>query len=141
MYTNSLTNKDNREIEYTQSYKMIEHHYRTRLQVFNFAVIFNAALLTAVQRLTNNPFQKCNLSLFGIVVTGVMLAIEKRTIFIVDQYISYIKRLELELSISLMITIDNSLKKSKLRTRNYFSSLYFVLIIMWLIQIIYSIFG
>jgi uncharacterized membrane protein YjjP (DUF1212 family) len=133
--------KSNREIEYTHVHARIEHLYDTRLHVFNFVLILNAALLAAVQQLTSDPVQKCVISFFGILATSFMLLIERRTIFVADQYVEYLKELEIELSLSLQTTIDQKLKKSKFRTRSYFSVLYFILILMWLIQISYFIWG
>ena len=129
----------NREIEYTLAHNRIEHLYDTRLKVFNFSLILNAALLASVQQLASDPIQKCIISFFGILATSFMLLVERRTIFVVDQYLDYLKELEIELSFDLETTIGRKLGKSKFRTRNYFSALYFTLSLMWLFQISYFI--
>ena len=127
----------NRETEYNQLHSMIRHLYDVRMRAFNFTLAFNAALFTVVLQYLTDVSAQITVAGIAMVTTIVLLQVERRTLYAIDQYYQYGAKLEEELGYEMIRNVDTSLAGSRIRTRHYFVALYGLAIALWIAEIIF----
>jgi hypothetical protein len=123
------------EVEYSEIHNFLRYLLGYRAKIFNFSIVFNAAMLALV--LAHIPkddmTSRIILSVLGIGTTLIFLLAENRTISVFYQYIEYAKAVEQKLGIGVLSAVRDKLEHSKLSLRECFKAVYLLQIGLWII--------
>ena len=122
------------EVEYSEIHNFLRYLLDYRAKIFNFAMVFNAALLTLVfaHIKDDHTFGRLLLTILGLGASSVFLLAEKRTIFVFYQYLTYAKNVEIKLGIGVLSSVRTKVENDKISLRRCFQSLYILMIVIWI---------
>lgn len=121
------------KLEYSEAMNLMRFHLDVRFKLMASAIIVNGALLTVVLSYLRDSFAKVILSLFGLVICVIFLVLTRRSMFLVDSYADYIAKIETKLQMALLTETRSLHAASNFRSRFYFTGLYWILIILWVV--------
>lgn len=125
----------NKEVEYIEANNLMRHMLDSRANVFSFAIGFNGAVMAVVMQYVSQNVAKILVSIFALATTFVFSRIERRKIYIYDQYIKHGRMLETILGYTLLSETFSGIEKTRFRTRDYYMMLYWLIMLLWIIQI------
>lgn len=120
-------------LEYSEAMNLLRFHLDVRFKLIASAIIINGALLTVVLNYLHSSFAKIIMSLFGLAICIIFLALTKRSMFLVDSYADYIAKIEEKLKMALLTETRALHAASNYRSRFYFTGLNWILIILWIV--------
>jgi hypothetical protein len=128
------------EKEYELVHEFLRYLLDYRAKIFNFSMVFNAALLTLI--LVHVPksevFARCILSILGFAASSIMLLAERRTIYVFYQYLTHAKDLEVKLGIGVLNYVRSGVESGRISLRRCFLALYVLLIAVWPFVVIWN---
>lgn len=122
-------------IEYGEVNNNIRHLYDVRMKVFGFSIALNAALMAFAFDKIDSGATQAFAGALAIVATVALWLIERRTIRVMDVYISAGLKIDRVLGTSSHSEVDQI---GGVRTRKYFDALYLLMILLWLALLVTS---
>ena len=127
------------ELEYEQVLNFVRYFLDYRIKIFNFYVLLNGALLTVTLTYINQLGGRIIISAFAAVISVIALFADKRCVSIADHYREAAMRLERQLGFADIQEVHKICMEPGIRFRFLFAWLYYLLMIIWILIILFSI--